>query len=202
MAWVIGGKHFGQYTYEHWFDDYTKMHGDFIMLRDVIVAQLNYNSLVNVEMNNFIKTLNKEEWDKSLGGYYPSVHSLCSHVYIADFSWVKRFKNLRSFLVLDDPVFRESYSFSETIFENMEEYLSKRPVLDSLLLSFADEISSDDLCETLKYTDFRGTPLERNVGICILHFINHQIHTRGMISLYLEMLGRENDFSSFVRYMK
>ena len=21
MAWVTGGKHFGQYTYEHWFDD-------------------------------------------------------------------------------------------------------------------------------------------------------------------------------------
>jgi hypothetical protein len=21
MAWVMGGKHFGQYTYEHWFDD-------------------------------------------------------------------------------------------------------------------------------------------------------------------------------------
>ena len=21
MAWVIGGKHFGQYTYDHWFDD-------------------------------------------------------------------------------------------------------------------------------------------------------------------------------------
>ena len=25
MAWVFGGKHFGQYTYEHWFDDeYTE----------------------------------------------------------------------------------------------------------------------------------------------------------------------------------
>lgn len=21
MAWVLGGKHFGQFTYEHWFDD-------------------------------------------------------------------------------------------------------------------------------------------------------------------------------------
>jgi hypothetical protein len=21
MAWVIGGKHFGEYTYQHWFDD-------------------------------------------------------------------------------------------------------------------------------------------------------------------------------------
>jgi len=24
MAWVFGGKHFGQYTYEHWFDDEYK----------------------------------------------------------------------------------------------------------------------------------------------------------------------------------
>jgi hypothetical protein len=21
MAWVIGGNHFGEYTYQHWFDD-------------------------------------------------------------------------------------------------------------------------------------------------------------------------------------
>ena len=26
MAWVFGGKHFGQFTYEHWFDDeYTEV---------------------------------------------------------------------------------------------------------------------------------------------------------------------------------
>jgi len=25
MAWVIGGKKFGQYTYEHWFDDEYKV---------------------------------------------------------------------------------------------------------------------------------------------------------------------------------
>jgi hypothetical protein len=24
MAWIFGGKHFGQYTYEHWFDDEYK----------------------------------------------------------------------------------------------------------------------------------------------------------------------------------
>ncbi|MDR0878892.1 MAG: hypothetical protein LBN21_12630 [Treponema sp.] len=24
MAWVTGGKHFGAYTYEHWFDDDNK----------------------------------------------------------------------------------------------------------------------------------------------------------------------------------
>jgi len=25
MAWVFGGKKFGQYTYEHWFDDETDL---------------------------------------------------------------------------------------------------------------------------------------------------------------------------------
>jgi len=25
MAWVFGGKKFGQYTYEHWFDDETNL---------------------------------------------------------------------------------------------------------------------------------------------------------------------------------
>ncbi|MCL2722457.1 MAG: hypothetical protein FWD47_14095 [Treponema sp.] len=29
----------------------------------------------------------------------------------------------------------------------------------------------------------------------ITHVFNHQTHHRGMISLYLEMLGKENSFS-------
>ena len=29
MAWVFGGKKFGQYTYEHWFDDEYGKHEDF-----------------------------------------------------------------------------------------------------------------------------------------------------------------------------
>ena len=28
MAIVFGGKHFGQYTYEHWFDDEVELEAD------------------------------------------------------------------------------------------------------------------------------------------------------------------------------
>ena len=201
MAWVIGGKHFGQYTYDHWFDDDLDLQGGITMQKGTITLFTKYNKSANEAMNGIIKTLSPEEWEKPLGGYFPSVRSLCSHIYICDFNWLKRIKNLRQFTVLSNPFFDKDYSFKETIFENMEEYLSMRPELDNRLIAFADEITDADLGSILKYTDAAGKSYERICGGCVLQFLNHETHHRGMISLFLEMLGRENDFNSLVRVL-
>jgi len=198
MAWVFGGKHFGQYTYEHWFDDeYNEIqsHGAVIMHKETINLFTQYNKSVNWKMNEIILTLNQEEWDKNLGGFFKSVRGLCSHIYIGDFNWLKRFKNIRPFKTLADPFFDNNYSFKETIFEDVNEYIAKRPDLDNRIIAFASEITDEDMGSVLKYTDSEGKPHERNFGGCLMQFLNHETHHRGMISLYLEMLGRENDFS-------
>ena len=202
MAWVTGGKHFGQYTYEHWFDDDVEVQGVFIMQKEIITIFVNYNKSVNDGMNNIIKTLSPSEWNKNLGGYFSSVRSLCSHLYICDFNWLKRFKALRSFKILDNPFFDQVYSFKDTIFENMEDYLAKRPDMDSRLIDFAEELTAADMDGILKFTDSSGVSHERNAGGCVMQFLNHQTHHRGMISVYLEMLGRENDFSSLAQVLK
>jgi len=205
MAWVFGGKHFGQYTYEHWFDDdYNefKSQGVTTMQKEVISLFVHYNKSVNGAMNGIIKTLSPEEWNKPLGGFFPSVRSLCSHIYICDFNWLKRFKNARSFASLKDSFFDKNYSFKETIFEDMEEYLAKRPDMDSRMLAFADELTDADMVSVFAFTDSEGKSHERNLGGALLQFLNHETHHRGMISLYLEMLGRENDFSSLAQVLK
>jgi uncharacterized damage-inducible protein DinB len=153
-------------------------------------------------MNEIIKTLSPQEWNKSFGGYFPSVRSLCSHLYISDFNWLKRFKNLREFSPLNDPFFDRSYAFKDLLFEDMGEYLSGRPRLDDKLTAFAAEITDGDLAADFKFTDSSGKLLERNFGGCCLQFLNHETHHRGVISLYLELLGRENDFSSFGQALK
>ena len=196
MAWIFGGKHFGQYTYEHWFDDeYSPEQKGEMMQKETIKIFVNYNKSVNVFMNDIIKTLSPEEWQKPLGGFFPSVRSLCSHLYIGDYTWLKRFGRLRLFTALSNPFFEKDYSFQETLFEDMGEYLAKRPDLDNRMLAFTDELADDDLSKTLSYIDSRGTPHERNFSRCLLQWLNHETHHRGMISLYLEMLGKENDFS-------
>jgi len=171
------------------------------MLKDAITILANYNKSVNENMNGVIETLNEDEWDKPLGIYFPSVRSICSHIYICDFNWLLRFGNIRSFRILSDPFFKNSFSFGDVLFNDMGEYLEKRPDLDNKIISFTEELTGADLEVVLKYHDSEGIPFAKNSGGCILHFLNHQVHHRGMISAYLEMLGRENDFCSLVEYI-
>lgn len=196
MAWVFGGKHFGQWTFEHWFDDeYLHIQEGKIMQKDTVALFVQYNKSVNILMNEIIKTLSQDEWEKNLGGFFPSVRSLCSHLYIGDYTWLKRFNRLKAWTSLSNPFFEKDYSFQETLFEDMKEYLERRPELDNRMIAFAEEITDDDLGNILKYIDSHGAAHERNFGKCLLQFLNHETHHRGMISLYLEILGRENDFS-------
>ena len=169
------------------------------MQKDVVTLYMKYNKMANDGMDNIIKTLSKAEWEKPLGGYFPSVRSLCSHIYVCDFNYLRRFKNVRSFKTLDNPFFDKEYSFQETLFEDMGEYLAKRPDMDSKMSAFADEVTDADMGSILKYNDSHGNPIERNFGGIIVHFLNHGTHHRGMVSVYLEMLGKENDFNSLAR---
>jgi len=168
------------------------------MQKDISVLFAKYNKVANQKMDEVIKTLSKEEWEKNLGGFFKSVRGLCSHLYICDFNWLKRFSRLREFGVFKEAFFaREPYSFKEVLFADMSEYLTNRPILDEKIIAFIDEVNDKDLNSILKYTDSEGNLYEKNFGGLVTHSFNHDTHHRGMVSLYLEMLGRENDFGSF-----
>jgi hypothetical protein len=60
MAWVFGGKHFGQYTYEHWFDgeyDNEVSHEDTIAQGEYPMSKLPLQNkteeLIEKNVNNF-----------------------------------------------------------------------------------------------------------------------------------------------------
>jgi uncharacterized damage-inducible protein DinB len=84
-----------------------------------------YNKEANEKMNNIIKTLSEEEWNKIFNGYFKSIHELCSHIYIADYNWLNRFKKLRTFDSLDQSYLNKKYSLQETLFGMTNEYISK-----------------------------------------------------------------------------
>jgi uncharacterized damage-inducible protein DinB len=175
------------------------------MQTDTVRILAAYNQAANTKMNEVIKTLSAEEWDRGLGGYFPSVRSLCSHLYIGDSTWVKRFARLEGrageFAVLKDPLFERDHSFKEVLFPRVEEYLSGRRRLDELLVEFAGELEDADLARDLSYSNSAGDRFTKNFGSLLLHAFNHDTHHRGMISLYLEILGRANDFNSLSAYL-
>jgi uncharacterized damage-inducible protein DinB len=169
------------------------------MQKDTVMLWANYNKMANDAMNGFIKTLNGDEWNRRFSGYFGSVRELCSHLYIADFNWLKRFGNLKEFSFLKDSFFEKTLAFDTVLFETIDEYLSRRPELDNKMSAFASEMEDEDLGKMLRYTDSRGKTFEKNLGGLVMHMFNHDTHHRGMVSLYLELLGKENDFSSFAK---
>ena len=167
------------------------------MQKDTLVLLARYNKAVNEKTDAIVKTLSPAEWDKNLGGYFKSVRGICSHLYICDYNWLKRFSRLRDFSVFKEALFTpDPYAFSEVLFDDMGEYLAKRPDLDEKMIAFVDELNKDDMAAMLKYTDSTGNTSEKIFGGLVMHCFNHGTFHRGMISLYLEMLGRDNDFGS------
>jgi uncharacterized damage-inducible protein DinB len=71
------------------------------MTTDTIKFMARYNAHANTEMGRVLAQLADEEWNRAMGGYYPSVRSLCSHLFIClRFTaarlrpWVVRLKGL------------------------------------------------------------------------------------------------------------
>ena len=155
-----------------------------------------YNRKTNEEMNRLIDQLALAQWEQRWGGYYPTIQALCNHLYISDFTWLKRFGNLREFHYLEDDLFKDQLTLASTAFASRREYLDRRGSLDAKAVALAAEVTEDDLAAALTYKNFKGVEQRRNFGGLLLHMFNHGTHHRGMISVYLDSLGIENDYSN------
>jgi uncharacterized damage-inducible protein DinB len=156
------------------------------------------NKTTNELMNNVIEKISEEEWKKEFNGYYNSIYELCSHIYSADYNWFKRFIETCDVDISNKDFFGNDFIperiFTKGIFKNKNEYILMRKELDSIIIELIKKLSENDLEKILRINDSDGNVFELKMGSMIFYMFNHQIHHRGMISLYLDMLGRENDF--------
>jgi len=155
-----------------------------------------YNKTVNEKMNSYISALDDKTWTKNFGGYFPSVKSICNHLYTCDTNWLKRFSKLRKFTFTQGTNITEGLSFTSDNIADISDYITKREALDRKIIEFARELKEEDFVKNLTYIDSHGIEYTKNTGFLILHMFNHQTHHRGMISLYLDEFKITNDFSN------
>ena len=170
------------------------------MKKTIFELLVKYNKMTNDRMNGIIKNISQEEWDKQFHGFYKSIHELCSHIFITDYTWLNRFRESNNFKALNKEYFNKNYSFSEILFENISEYLRMREELDKILLDFINEVTANDLAGMVKWTNSEKTVSEKNMWVCLMHLFNHETYHRGMVSLYLDMMEKENDYSNLYPY--
>ncbi|MDR2480754.1 MAG: DinB family protein [Spirochaetaceae bacterium] len=170
------------------------------MDKDTFELLVRYNKGANQQMNDIIKILSEEEWNKQFSGYFKSIHELCSHIFIRDYTVLYKFKAVNKFESLSDAYFSKEYNSSEILFKNIDEYLIKRLELDNIFINFIHEITVDDLNKEIIWKNTKDIEIKIKSKIMLLHLFNHETHHRGMISLYLELMGKENDYSRVYTY--
>jgi len=155
-----------------------------------------YNSSANTRMNEIIRGISDEQWNRDFMGYFRSIKALCNHLYIADYVWLKRFAGLRNFRYMGNELFSTNINFGMVVLSSIIDYLDKRKMLDNIINHFAEELTIKGIESVLEYKDSGGNDHTRNFGGLVLHMFNHQTHHRAMISLYLENQGIDNDYNS------
>ncbi len=157
-----------------------------------------YNQTANQKMNGIIRNLSEGQWNQEFSGYFKTIKQLCSHIYISDFLWLKRFGRFRDFQYIKNSLFDQDLNYGSTPFGGVADYLSKRAQLDDILTALINELTESDLDKTITFTNIKGENISKNVGGSVLQIFNHQTHHRGMISVYLDMMKIDNDFSSLL----
>jgi uncharacterized damage-inducible protein DinB len=154
-----------------------------------------YNKSSNVQMNRVIHAISDEEWDAQFPSFWKSIHELCSHIFIGDYGRIKFLNSFSHLNFFPEHYFDTSYKWEEIIFESKNEYFARRKELDDVIIEFIHEITNDDINTVLKTINWKDEAVENKFGSYLLHMFNHGTHHRAIVSLYLDMLGKEHDFT-------
>jgi uncharacterized damage-inducible protein DinB len=184
------------------------------MLKEYFELLVNYNKEANNSLSNIIMNFTEDQWKRQFSGYYKSIHEICSHIYFWDLIHLKRFRLLRDFVSLTDKNIGKDFSNNlneylklknelNKIFLNINEHINLRNNLDNIIANFINELTEIDIDAVLKFKTpegkfepENGLFFEKKMSGLLIHYFDHGTHHRGMISVYLDMIGIENDFSN------
>jgi len=169
-------------------------------MKNVFQAFARYNGSVNQSIIELLKPLTREQITMKTKAYYPSILETMIHNLFADLNWLKRYGG----------VFRESKALSHRIASSDQKALRQefesdhtrffqyRREADEVIVRFIDELEGSILSSVIKYKNYKGEDQEQDLWKTLLHWFNHQTHHRGQVSVLLDLVGVDHDYSSLL----
>ena len=171
-------------------------------MKEVILALAKYNRGANL---NLIETLEKagaETATKETGTYYKTVFGTIQHCLWYEVSWLKRYRVLGDYPSLRAAVLDEEMdALKAKVGEDFAKLSTLMKEVDSLYVSFIEEMRPEDLQKPITFKNFKGEDQQRLAWQTIFHVLNHYTHHRGEISGALDRMAVSNDFAGFFKYL-
>ncbi len=170
-------------------------------MKTIFQAFARYNGSVNQSVAELLEPLKKEQIMMETRAYYPSIFATCLHNFISDLNWLKRYRdalkenkalNSGKLLSLEERSLRGEFE------SDYKRYFQYRKQTDALIIQFVNELEEHQMNLTIRYKNYKGEELEKELWKTLLHWFNHQTHHRGQVSVLLDLIGIDHDYSSVV----
>ena len=152
-----------------------------------------YNQWMNRKVYLVAEDLSDEIIKQDCGAFFGSLLGTLNHIYVADIIWLRRFarhpKQYQSLQQL--PTLPDYKSLNQTVADDLKTLEALRQELDTIIISWCQELKSKDLEDNLQYTDTKGNLYSKNFGQLIHHLFNHQTHHRGQASTLISQQGMD-----------
>jgi len=170
-------------------------------MKTVFQAFAGYNGSVNQSILELVEPLKKEQIMMETKAYYPSIFETLLHNLIGDLTWLKRCldatkgnKGLNNRGVIS----LEEKSLRKELESDYRRFFQYRKQMDDVIIEFVNELDESKLESVIRYKNYKGEEVEKELWKMLLHWFNHQTHHRGQVSVLLDMVGVDHDFSSML----
>ncbi|HWB24021.1 MAG TPA: DinB family protein [Chitinophagaceae bacterium] len=127
-----------------------------------------------------LQAITAEEWNKELGGSFPTLRELYKHLIVADYRWLQRWKGVSLAPIPDTFVF-ENYTQLNAIWQ---------PILQEMK-TVADHFFATDPDQPLNFTTSAGANFTMPFWQTLYQVVNHGSYHRGQVTNMLRMLDKK-----------
>ena len=154
--------------------------------RNDIELMAAYNAAMNAKLYAAAAALPMQELTANRGAFFGSIMGTLNHIVAGDTIWLRRFLgHPTAFVALAAMAeIAAPEGLTHVYSDDLEVLRQHRVRLDTIIHTFAAEVSDDDLSQPLTYRNSRGE-FRKNFGSVLLHLFNHQTHHRGQVSTLL-----------------
>ena len=158
---------------------------------DHIQRMAQYSHFMNNKLLDAASQLHTDALSANKGAYFGSILGTLNHVLVGDLLWLHRFKHhSTAYTTLNTLAsFPVPTALDQQLYNNLIDFKVVRQQLDTLILSWVNQITADDLQRALQYRRVNGEMNNRSFAGLLMHFFNHQTHHRGQATTLFMQAG-------------
>jgi uncharacterized damage-inducible protein DinB len=170
-------------------------------IKELFELLVKYNKLTNQDMVKILEGVEPAKLIENIGSYYGSILGILNHHLLADIGWLRNLGTHISSLDFVPPLLERFPSdrppHNQLHWATLDVYKSVRAEIDDIMERVIKSIPTTQYKAIIKIEGRRGT-FEYAIWRILLHLFNHQTHHRGGVSVLLDQLKIDNDYSNLL----